>query len=168
MKLICHENNREFLMDKLKAYSHIDIILVEKGYQYEGLCYVFSMDNIEQLFVYLNQLDEKCLYGYINEKEYKIKPEDIIYIEGFSKEAYINCINQQYRTNEKLYELEEKLIGYDFIRINKSMILNIRYVEYIMPDVQSRFVVVLKNKEKLIVTRNYASEFKMKWKERRI
>ena len=48
------------------------------------------------------------------------------------------------------------------------MILNIRHVEYIMPDVQSRFVVVLKNKEKLVVTRNYAGEFKMKWKERRI
>ena len=69
---------------------------------------------------------------------------------------------------EKRYELEEKLTGYDFIRINKSMILNIRHVEYIMPDIQSRFVVVLKNKEKLIVTRNYASEFKIKWKERRI
>ncbi len=168
MKLICHENNRKFLMERLQTYSHIDVVLVEKGYAYEGLCYVFSMDNIDQLFMYLNQIEEKCLYGYMHNREYKINPKDIMYIEGFSKEAYIHCVDKQYQTDEKLYELEERLNGYDFVRINKSMILNMKYVEYIMPDVQSRYVVVLKNKEKLIVTRNYALEFKKKWKERKL
>ena len=91
-----------------------------------------------------------------------------MYIEGFAKEAYINCINQQYLTNEKLYELEECLKESDFMRINKSMILNLRYVEYIVPDVQSRYIVVLKNKEKLLVTRKYVIEFKKKWKGRKV
>ena len=168
MKLICHESNREFLMGKLKSYSHIDVTLVEKGFEYVGLCYVFSMDSVDDLLMYLQELDQKYLYGYISDREYKIKPEDIMYIEGFAKEAYINCINQQYLTNEKLYELEECLKESDFMRINKSMILNLRYVEYIVPDVQSRYIVVLKNKEKLLVTRKYVIEFKKKWKGRKV
>ena len=168
MKLICHEDNREFLMEKLKSHSHIDVTLVEKGCPYIGLCYVFSMDNIDEMFMYLNELSQKYLYGYIQDREYKIKQQDIMYIEGFSREAYIYCTDQQYRTSDKLYELEEDLKEEDFIRINKSMILNLRYVEYIMPDVQSRCIVVLKNKEKLIVTRNYAVEFKKKWKGRKL
>ena len=168
MKLICHESNIEFLMEKLKTYSHIDITLVEKGYEYVGLCYVFSMDNLDELLVYLSEQDQNFIYGYISDREYKIKPEDVMYIEGFSKEAYIHCANQQYLTNEKLYELEECLREHNFIRINKSMILNLRYVEYIMPDVQSRYIVVLKNKEKLLVTRKYVSSFKNKWKGRNV
>ena len=166
MKLICQDIHRNYLLEKLKGYHHLDIVLVEKGIEYEGICYSFSIANLDQLISYLSELNDKHVVGYIDNKQYKIKPEDIVYIEGFSKEAYIQCFDKQYKTSLKLYELEVKVLDYGFVRINKSMIVNIKYIDYIIPHVQSRYIIILKNKEKLIVTRNYVIDFKQKWKER--
>lgn len=150
----------------MKDYSHLDITIVEKDVDFEGMCYYFSLNNLDVLIQYLIQLDSRYVIGYIHEREYKLNPKDIIYIEGFSKEAYIHTLDKQYRTTKKLYELEEILLPYDFIRINKSMILNMNNIYCLIPDVQRRYVVLLKNKEKLLITRNYVMGFKKKWKER--
>lgn len=166
MKIICNDINKEYLKNVLKDYSHIDITIVEKGLDYEGVCYYFSLDKLDNLIQYLIQLDDRYVIGYIHDREYRLNPSDIVYIEGFSKEAYIHTLDKQYRTTKKLYELEEVLMQYNFIRINKAMILNMKYIEFLIPDVQRRYVIVLKNKEKLLLTRNYVMEFKNKWKGR--
>ena len=110
MKLICQDNHRNYLLEKLKGYHHLDIVLVEKGIEYEGICYSFSIANLDHLIYYLSELNDKHVIGYIDNKQYKIKPEDIVYIEGFSKEAYIQCFDKQYETSLKLYELEGKVL----------------------------------------------------------
>lgn len=166
MKIICNEINKEHLHRVLKDYLHLDITIVEKGLDYEGVCYYFSLNKLDSLIQYLIQLDDRYVIGYLYAREYRLNPRDIVYIEGFSKEAYIHTIDKQYRTTKKLYELEEVLVTYNFIRINKSMIINMRFIECLVPDVQRRYVVILKNKEKLLLTRNYVNDFKKKWKGR--
>ena len=163
MRLICHDSVREQLLEMIKPYQHIDLTIVEMGCQYEGACYCFSMNNVDKLIDYLKSLDEQYIVGFIESKQYKIKSEDILYIEGFSRDIYIYTINNQYRTFTRLYEIEEKLSHKGLLRINKSMIVNLKYVEYIVPDVQSRYIAILKNKEKLVVKRKYVPQFKSKW-----
>ena len=67
--------------------------------------------------------------------------------------------NQQYQIHQKLYELEEKLNPYGFVRINKSTLVNIHKIESIIPEVQRRYILVLKNQNKLLLTRYYVKSF---------
>lgn len=160
MKIICNDQNLVTVKSTLKEYLHFDLTIVEKGYQYEGLCYYFSMEHLDKLLDYLKGLENQWIIGYIKDVMYKINPRDIYYIEGFSNEAYLYTKDNQYKVNYKLYELEEKLSNYQFIRISKSCLVNISEMECVIPDIQRRYIIVLKDKTKLTLTRSYVKEFK--------
>ena len=165
MKIICHPDHLHEVKSMLRDYLHLDIVIVEKGFEYEGLCYYFSMDHLDNLLDYLKQ-DESYLLCYQENKMYYILPKQVILIEGFSKEAYLYTKNNQYETDKKLYELEEILKPYHFARINKSMIVNINEIDHMVPDVQRRYIIILKNKMRVILTRNYVKPFMNQVKRR--
>lgn len=160
MKIICHPAHQEAIATLVKAYQDLDLVLVEKGFNYEGLCYTFSMDCLDQLVSYLNSLRKDYLLATLNERIYRIHPQDILYIEGFSKEAYFYTKEAAYKTNRKVYELEESLKSYHFIRINKSMLVNVDWILAIVPDMQRRYFLILENNVELVLTRNYVASFK--------
>ena len=74
-----------------------------------------------------------------------------------------------YRQNDvlecrlKLYELEEKLNGTNFLRISKSCILNLNHLESVSPQFDGRFEALLENGEKVIINRHYVKAFKEKF-----
>lgn len=51
-------------------------------------------------------------------------------------------------------------MGTDFIRISKSMILNLNKVERFVPSLGGRIEAVLKNGEKAVISRQYVPEVK--------
>ena len=106
------------------SYTHLqelDIILVEQGIEYAGLHYTFTLNNLKSVESDLNEMLERYLIGYLAEKIYRINYQDIVYIEGFSKEVYLNTQTCQYLCHYKLYELEQLLDKYSFIRINRDV-----------------------------------------------
>lgn len=103
---------------------------------------------------------ERYLIGYLAEKIYRINYQDIVYIEGFSKEVYLNTQTCQYLCHYKLYELEQLLDKYIFIRINRSIIVNINYIEYMLPELNSRYTLYMQNGIMLVLTRSYLKKFK--------
>lgn len=162
MKVICRKENEYELNKLLKEYQFLDITIVENGLDYQGLCYYFSMEHIDELIEYLKKqvgLGE-WLIGYIDDRIEKISIHNIIYIEGFSKEAYLYTKDKEYMIKDKLYELESKLYNYGFIRINKSIIININEVKHIVPEVYSRYSVYMNNNVVLILSRSYLKSFK--------
>ena len=48
----------------------------------------------------------------------------------------------------------------EFVRVNKSMIVNMLKVDKIVPWIGSRFVLDLKSGDKIEVTRTYFADFK--------
>lgn len=84
----------------------------------------------------------------------------IIYIESFGHEITLHTKDKSFSIREKLYELEGILVDKQFIRINKSQIINIKAIKEINPTFNSRINLSMINKEKLTVTRNYAAAFK--------
>lgn len=162
MKIICSDKNLHQLKSKLREYLHLDIVIVEKGQEYEGVCYYFSMDHLDDLITYLDTKKDQYILCYQEDRLYKIYERQIIYIEGYSKEAYIYTQEDQYLTRQRLYELENILAEYHFVRINKSMIINIDHIDYLIPDVQRRYIIVLKNKKRLLLTRSYVKSFMKK------
>lgn len=94
---------------------------------------------------------------------YSIPLEEIYYIETIDKKIFVYCKNEIYETNSSLSDLEEKFITSNFIRVNKSCILNLSYLAKVNPLWNHRLEAILKNDEKIIITRHYIPEFKNKF-----
>lgn len=61
---------------------------------------------------------------------YFIHKKDIIFIERTGRSTTIVTIDQPYETYQTLNELEEQLVGRDFIRSHRSYLINIRFVKH--------------------------------------
>lgn len=163
MKLICKEEHRKLLLEKLKEYEDLDIVFVEYGESYEGMGYQFDINHLDNLMKYLKELkDQEYLIGYQNERMYRIAVNNVLYIEGLSKECYLVTLTDEYKSEYKLYELEEKLQGTSFIRISKSMLVNIYFIDYIQAEMNMKYGLYMKNNMKLTLSRKYVSDFKKK------
>lgn len=167
MKLICLVEHEAFLKEKLSPFEDLNITLVENGMKYEGISYQFDIENIEILMNYLTELKQKqTLFGIKNEGIYPIALNKIIYIEGLSRECFFYTENDIYESEYRLYELEEILKETSFVRINKSTLINLLHIDYLLPEPNMKYGVYMKNRIKLTLSRKYLKEFKSKLKKR--
>lgn len=163
MKLICYKEHQEELNRILERYQDLDIVLVEQGLTYEGLSYQFHYDFLDELLSYLETLKNKTsLVGYQKGRMYPLLIDDIVYIEGFSRECYIHTIDEEYESQYKLFEIESILEGTSLIRISKSIIVNINHIHYILPETNMRYGIYMRSHVKLILSRKYLKDFKKK------
>ena len=66
-----------------------------------------------------------------NGKKISINIMDIMYIEVYGHYVYIKCVSQGIEVRENLVTLEKKIKDYNFVRINRNIIVNLKYVEKI-------------------------------------
>ncbi|MDE6218874.1 MAG: LytTR family transcriptional regulator [Lachnospiraceae bacterium] len=96
----------------------------------------------------------------------KLSLEEIFYFESVDERTYVYSQTEVYACDYKLYEVEEKIGKCGFARISKSVIVNIRKIQMIKPQLNGRFEAVLDNGEHLIVNRHYVSALKEKFVRR--
>ncbi len=96
------------------------------------------------------------------EMKYNIPIVDIFYVESVDDRTFIYLSGDCYETAHKLYELEEILNERRFIRISKSVIVNLLKIECVKPALNGRYLCHLKNGEDVIISRKYVHEFKEK------
>ena len=87
------------------------------------------------------------------------KLTQIYYIESVDKRTYIYTRDDCYESRDRLYELEEKLGPY-YVRISKSMIVNLRKIQNVCAEPGGRMVAVLLNTERVVISRSYVKEIK--------
>ena len=100
------------------------------------------------------------LVGEENGAHYKGPCSNVFYIEVVDKKSFIYTQDKVYQSAEKLYQLEEKLLPHKFIRIGKSMLLNIEVIQSVSPTLSGRFEATLVNDERVAVSRKYVPELK--------
>ena len=83
----------------------------------------------------------------------------IYYIESVDKHTYVYTKEDCYESRDRLYELEAKLGTY-YVRISKSMIVNLRKIRNVSAEPGGRMVAVLLNGERVIISRSYVKEIK--------
>lgn len=93
----------------------------------------------------------------------KLSIEEIFYFESVDEKTFVYSQADVYSYDYRLYEIEEKIGKYGFARISKSVIVNIRKIRQIKPQLNGRFEAVLDNGEHLIVNRHYVSGLKEKF-----
>ncbi|MCD2253010.1 LytTR family DNA-binding domain-containing protein [Listeria marthii] len=93
---------------------------------------------------------------------YLLEPKAILYFEAVENKIFVYTEEDVYEIHWKLYELEEKFKDSSFFRCSKSMILNIEAIEKITPSFNGKFEANLFNREKVIISRQYAKVLKQK------
>ena len=101
------------------------------------------------------------LTGIQEGKQYEIPVLDVCYIEAVDNRVFLYTSKQVYETKQKLYELEELLKEKYFLRISKSLLLNLMKIRSIKPALNGRFLAILQSGEEIIISRKYVSELKM-------
>ena len=121
-----------------------------------------SQEEKDKTIALLTTLGKKII-GYQRDKQYMIDKDDIYYIELIDKKTFIYTKDECYESALWLYQIEE-LLDQRFVRVNKSTILNLKYIKSLKADIGSRIITYLDNQDQILVSRTYAKEFKKRLK----
>ncbi len=97
---------------------------------------------------------------YKDEKIVLIESREIFYIESVDDRVFAYTRDGVFESREKLYQLEEVLPSRNFMRANKSTILNLNQVQSLAPAFGNRFEATLKNDCRIIISRMYVPKLK--------
>ena len=113
-----------------------DLILTEEGYRVDHLV---CKDGTDTVIVPLT---------------------DIHYIEARGHDVFVNTADSQYKTTQRIYQLEQELPPESFIRISNAVIIARDSIKRIRPGLSSKFYLTLKCGTTVDVTRTYFYKFK--------
>ncbi|MDA1833503.1 LytTR family DNA-binding domain-containing protein [Bacillus cereus group sp. BY142LC] len=95
-----------------------------------------------------------------------IFPEDIVYVSKNkeNKTVSIYTTNNQYISTYTLQDLENKLNAYDFLRVHKSYLINMSYVQELKPYYNGTYNLYLDkyDEQPIPVSRNYVKRLRNK------
>ncbi len=118
--------------------------------QEESLKKVFQVIEYEKMQMFFPTQD-----GYV-----QLHLHDINFIESFGEEIYVHVRGKVETIKKPLYQLEEMLKPYHFIRVSKSFIVNARKISYIKVGLNAKLKLELKDGSILEVTRSFVKSFK--------
>jgi DNA-binding LytR/AlgR family response regulator len=105
---------------------------------------------------------EEIVVGYQGNQIHRLAPRDVYYFEAVDNKVFIYTKAQVYESKQKLYEIEQMYAGTYFLRVSKSVIMNIKKIKYVSPAYNGRFEACFDNGEKQIISRQYVGELKKK------
>lgn len=95
-----------------------------------------------------------------NETELRlINPSELFYCEIVDRRCFAYLENEVWNLEEGLQELCERYRNEGFVRISKSMLVNIHKVKRLSANMNMRTELFLKNGEVVILNRGYRNEF---------
>ena len=93
-------------------------------------------------------------------KRFEVPVVDLFYAESVDDRLFLYTAADSYEIRMKLYELEDLLKNRSFLRISKSMIVNLMKISSVRPALNGRFSAILKNGEEIIISRKYVPALK--------
>ena len=69
---------------------------------------------------------------------------------------------RMFDTALRLYEMEERLEGCDFLRVAKGCVVNFRRIASLRPEMNGRLVATMDNGEQVVISRQYAPDVRRK------
>ncbi len=100
------------------------------------------------------------LTGTKDSRQYEIAVSDIYYFESVDGKTFLYTKDQVYETSYRIYELESMLRPKNFLRVSKSVLLNLMKIRSIQSALNGRFAAVLLSGEEVIISRSYVKGLK--------
>lgn len=138
-------------IDENLVYEEIEVIIKCQSQNNE----------VRRLIERVQMLNQKIIANRNNES-YFIDYVTLLYIKVIDKSTFLYDGKYVYETAMKLYELEDLLEVHDFMRVNKSCIINLAQVQSMTPDLYGRIIMRMNDNEKIFVSRQYAINVKKK------
>lgn len=130
----------------------------EEPEQIEIRCHEVT-DQVREIVTFIKTRQGQ-LTGIQDGNQYEIPVTDVCYVEAVDNRVFLYTNQQVYETRQKLYELEEVLREKYFLRISKSMLLNLMKIKAIKPALNGRFMAILQSGEEIIISRKYVPALK--------
>ena len=100
------------------------------------------------------------LSGSAGARQYEVAVAELCYIESVDGKTFLYTGDRVFETAYRLYELEDMLRPKHFLRISKSMLVNLMKIQAIQPAFNGRFTAVLGSGEKVMISRSYVKALK--------
>ena len=123
------------------------------------IAYREMTESIKMVSDYVRYADRTILCKKDNE-EYSVLINNIFYLESVDKKVFVYCEKEVFRSSYRLYELEEMLSQAGFVRVSKSVLLNVEKLMGMKTLVNSKLEARLSNGESVCVSRKYLKEIK--------
>lgn len=140
----------------------ITIEALADGAEEEIIIRINTMDSDIINLIYAVKAGRNRITAFYENEIVQLDSKEVYYFESVDNKVYACCEKKVFEIKQKLYELEEIYKQTNFVRISKSMIVNISKVSKIVPMFNGRLEGVLCNGEKVIITRQYVANLKKK------
>lgn len=94
-----------------------------------------------------------------NERVMILRPNQIYMVRIEKEKTVVYSETKKYSSNKRLYEFET-MLGAGFMRISKSVLVNLEYIDCVEPSFGGMMLLVLKNGCKDYISRRYMPAFK--------
>lgn len=117
-------------------------------------------EDISALMKRLTEETPQSIVGFDGNNVLLLDPSDIVRIYSAIGKVFAVTHSNEYILRLRLYEVEEKLCGADFVRISNSEIINIRKTEKFDLSMSGTIRVSLSNGDVCFVSRRYVAKIK--------
>ncbi len=97
-------------------------------------------------------------------KEYLLKADDVEWIEAAGNYMNMHAMNNVYPVRETMTGLEERLGRDDFVRVHRSHIVNLNFIESITPGDSGDGVINMRSGAQIRLSRRYRDNLKSRMK----
>lgn len=106
-------------------------------------------------------IEHKCIHvaGILDGEKYALDINEIYYFDTVDKLNFAYLKEKIYKVTYILSEIEEQLKDYGFVRISKSVVVNIYKIDYMTNEINMKIKAHLENGEVLLVSRHYKKNF---------
>jgi two-component system response regulator LytT len=91
---------------------------------------------------------------------YLLDIADVIYIESVDRKCFIYTLDEIYESDFRLYELEQQLEEYGFVRVSKSFLIHLQKIHSLKADINRKIRITMSNGEQIMASRQYADKLK--------
>ncbi|MGF6376560.1 DNA-binding LytR/AlgR family response regulator [Clostridiales Family XIII bacterium PM5-7] len=123
---------------------------------------IHKMDDTLLQLINSLRIKEEIIVGYKGEEIHRISLSEVYYFEAVEKKTFLYLEQEVYEIKERLYQIEEKYSDTDFVRISKSVIVNVNKIVSVSPELSGRLSAKLENGEKQQISRFYVNLLKQK------
>ena len=116
-------------------------------------------DGVKRVSAFVRSVDQSISCKREDE-EFSIPLSDVFYIESVDKKTVVYGETEVYQTRLRLAELEKMLSHAGFVRVSKSVILNIEKLRVVKNLANSRLEAFLSNNERIFVSRKFLKEIR--------
>jgi two-component system, LytTR family, response regulator LytT len=98
-------------------------------------------------------ISDKYFFIKVKNQLKKVSLDEIVYLEAYDNYSYLHTPDQKYIISSNLKSIENKLSDHQFVRVHRSYLINLNFVDGIEDDV------ILINKVKIPIGKTYKDDF---------